>query len=174
MWPKRHLALIKVEYEVAATRAGCAGCDEARRDDSAAATAHRRRWAKKAEGPTNIASHEQHQRGDMAKGFAEADVIVEREFVTGTVHQGYIEPQTATALWNADDQITVWTQHAVGLGSNAKRSAKCCSVPISSVRVIPTGDRRRLWRQTECLSGAAGGPAEQEGRPQAGQNDDEP
>ena len=32
------------------------------------------------------------KRGDIAKGFAEADVVVEREFRTATVHQGYIEP----------------------------------------------------------------------------------
>ena len=40
----------------------------------------------------NIAGHIQHRAGDVEKGFAEADVIVEREFETQTVHQGYIEP----------------------------------------------------------------------------------
>ena len=44
----------------------------------------------------------------MARGFAEADVIVERTFHTATVHQGYIEPQNATALWNEDNQVLVW------------------------------------------------------------------
>ena len=47
--------------------------------------------------------------GDVEKGFAEADVIVEQEFTTATVHQGYIEPHNATAFWNADGQLTVWT-----------------------------------------------------------------
>ena len=32
-------------------------------------------------------------------------MIVEREFHTATVHQGYIEPQTATALWNNDGRV---------------------------------------------------------------------
>src|SRR5262249_36900333 len=46
--------------------------------------------------PTNIAAHFRHQRGDVEKGFAEADVIVEREFKTEMVHQGYIEPHSST------------------------------------------------------------------------------
>ena len=50
-----------------------------------------------ADEPSNVASHIQHKLGDPEKGFAEADVIIEREFVTGTVHQGYIEPHNATA-----------------------------------------------------------------------------
>ena len=46
----------------------------------------------------NIAGHIQFQRGDLEQGFREAAVIVEREFRTQTVHQGYIEPHTSTAL----------------------------------------------------------------------------
>ena len=41
-------------------------------------------------GPTNVAEHIQHVKGDIEKGFADADIIVEREFNTATVHQGYI------------------------------------------------------------------------------------
>src|SRR5262245_62430211 len=59
--------------------------------------------------PSNIAKHFRFERGDVAQGFASAKVIVEREFRTATVHQGYIEPHNATALWNADGHVTVWT-----------------------------------------------------------------
>jgi CO/xanthine dehydrogenase Mo-binding subunit len=48
-----------------------------------------------AEKPTvasNIASRTDFKKGDVEAGFAAADVIVEREFYTPTVHQGYIEP----------------------------------------------------------------------------------
>ena len=48
---------------------------------------------------SNVAGHIQHKLGDIEKGFAEADIIVEREFETQTVHQGYIEPHAATAVW---------------------------------------------------------------------------
>ena len=40
--------------------------------------------------PSNIASHNQYKIGNPEKQFVEADVIVEREFRTATVHQGYI------------------------------------------------------------------------------------
>src|SRR5690606_34170177 len=50
--------------------------------------------------PTNIALHMRQERGDIEAGFNEAEVILEREFTTGMFHQGYIEPQNATAFWN--------------------------------------------------------------------------
>ena len=62
----------------------------------------------KSENPSNIASHFQHKQGDPEKGFAEADVVVEREYTTETVHQGYIEPHNATALYNPDGHLTIW------------------------------------------------------------------
>jgi CO/xanthine dehydrogenase Mo-binding subunit len=73
-----------------------------------------------ADNPSNVASHLQHKKGDLDRGFNEADVIIEREFVTGTVHQGYIEPHNATALYNPDGQLTVWcsTQGRLWFGNN--------------------------------------------------------
>ncbi len=59
--------------------------------------------------PSNVAAHIQHLRGDIQQGFAQADVIVEREFRTQMVHQGYIEPQNATAWVSEDGRITIWT-----------------------------------------------------------------
>jgi len=60
-------------------------------------------------GPSNVAAYYHYSRGDVERGFAEADAVVEREFTTKMVHQGYIEPQTSTASWNADGTITIWT-----------------------------------------------------------------
>ena len=86
---------------------------------------------------SNIASHIQHKLGDVEKGFQEADVIVEREFTTQTVHQGYIEPHASTATWAGDGRLTIWT---CTQGSFAIRSscAAILDVPESQVRVIPT------------------------------------
>ena len=85
----------------------------------------------------NIASHIQHKLGDIEKGFKEADVVLEREYHTGTVHQGYIEPHASTATWTGDGRLTVWT---CTQGSFAIRSstAAICGVPEDMVRVIPT------------------------------------
>jgi CO/xanthine dehydrogenase Mo-binding subunit len=86
---------------------------------------------------SNIASHIQHKLGDLEKGFQEADVIVEREFTTQTVHQGYIEPHASTATWAGDGRLTVWT---CTQGSFAIRSscAAILDIPESEIRVIPT------------------------------------
>lgn len=86
--------------------------------------------------PSNIAKHIQFKKGDAAKGFEKADVIVEREFNTATVHQGYIEPHNATALWNADGHLTVWcsTQGAFTVRAQV---AELMDVPVSRVKVVP-------------------------------------
>jgi CO/xanthine dehydrogenase Mo-binding subunit len=91
----------------------------------------------KLDGSTNIASHMQHARGDVEKGFQEAAAIVEREFSTATVHQGYIEPQNATALYNRNGQLTIWcsTQGAFGVRDQV---ASILQIPVSAVRIIPT------------------------------------
>ena len=86
---------------------------------------------------TNVAKHFVFEKGDVAKGFAEADVVIEREFDTATVHQGYIEPHAATAQWNADGKVTVWTS-TQGTFSVRHQVAELHRIPISDVKVIPT------------------------------------
>ena len=85
---------------------------------------------------SNIATHFSYELGDTAKGFAAADVVVEREFSTTMVHQGYIEPQNASALWNADGQLKVWTSTQ---GAFAVRDslAKVLDLPVSKITVVP-------------------------------------
>ena len=86
---------------------------------------------------SNVAGHIQHKLGDIEKGFAEADIIVEREFETQTVHQGYIEPHAATAVWTPDGRVTIWTctQGAFAIRSS---SAAMLGIPESAVKVVPT------------------------------------
>jgi len=86
--------------------------------------------------PSNIASHEQFRKGDAEKGFAEAAVIVEREFHTAAVHQGYLEPQNALALYDMDRQVTIWcsTQGAFGV---REQVAEILQIPAGRIRVIP-------------------------------------
>lgn len=92
---------------------------------------------KRGDRPTNVARHIRHQRGDLEAGFAAADIIVEREFHTATVHQGYIEPHSATALWNMDDQIQIWCS-TQGAFSVQEQVSELLDVPISRVTVTPT------------------------------------
>jgi len=85
---------------------------------------------------SNIATHFRYEQGDTKKGFEEADIIVEHEFTTATVHQGYIEPQNATALWNADGQVTVWTS-TQGSFSAREALATVLDLPVSKIKVVP-------------------------------------
>ena len=85
---------------------------------------------------TNVANHFVFDDGDVEQGFAEADVVVEREFHTKAVHQGYIEPHSATAFWNRDGKLTVWcsTQQLFAVRDHI---AAVLNISLSNVQVIP-------------------------------------
>ncbi|MFQ6028825.1 MAG: xanthine dehydrogenase family protein molybdopterin-binding subunit, partial [Dehalococcoidia bacterium] len=85
---------------------------------------------------SNIAGHLQHKLGDVEQGFREAEVIVEREYETQTVHQGYIEPHVSTAQWAPDGRLTIWTSTQGAFGVRAATS-NILQIPESMVKVVP-------------------------------------
>lgn len=85
---------------------------------------------------TNIANRFEFRAGDVDVGFAQADVVVEREFHTRPVHQGYIEPHSATALWNADGTVTVWCS-SQGHFALRDHTAAILGVGVSRVKIVP-------------------------------------
>ncbi len=85
---------------------------------------------------SNIASHNRNELGDSEKGFAEADIIVEREFHTATVHQGYIEPHNTTVHWRADGSVIVWVS-TQGPFQIRDQLSEVLRVPVSKIKVIP-------------------------------------
>ena len=91
----------------------------------------------KPEGTTNVASHNQIGRGDVEAGFEAADIVVEREFTTKTVHQGYIEPHAVVARTGQDDQSVVWccTQGAFMVRAY---SAAVLGLDVNQIKVIPS------------------------------------
>ncbi|HEX2278612.1 MAG TPA: xanthine dehydrogenase family protein molybdopterin-binding subunit [Candidatus Tectomicrobia bacterium] len=86
--------------------------------------------------PSNIANHFVFEIGDIEQGFREADVVVEREYHTSPVHQGYIEPHSATALWQADGNLTIWCS-SQGHFAMREQTARTLGLPVSKVKVIP-------------------------------------
>jgi len=58
--------------------------------------------------PSNVAKRIEFGHGDIAAGFAQADVVVERSFTTKPVHQGYIEPHACVASVSEDGQAELW------------------------------------------------------------------
>lgn len=85
--------------------------------------------------PSNIAKRIEFVHGDIEKGFAAADIVVERSFRTCPVHQGYIEPHACVASFSEDGQADLWcsTQgHFVVRG----HCAKLLGMEVSKLRVI--------------------------------------
>jgi CO/xanthine dehydrogenase Mo-binding subunit len=90
-----------------------------------------------AKGPTNIAGRLEMRRGDVEKGFAEADVIVEREFRTRMVHQGYIEPHACAARYGEDGQVVVWCT-TQGPFLVRDQCAAILGIEAARIKVIPS------------------------------------
>jgi len=86
--------------------------------------------------PSNAAAHLIFEEGDVEKGFAQADLVVEREFRTATVHQGYIETHNATAEWRADGYLTIWCS-TQGAFPARTQVAQILDHPISQIKVVP-------------------------------------
>ena len=127
--------LIRVEYEVLppalTVRAAMAAEAPLLHDDLFTAE-----LGQLADKPSNIAAHMAFEKGDVEQGLAAADLVVEREYETASVHQGYIEPHNATAFWNSDGQLNIWCSTQ---GPFVVRSAVADVLrhPVSRVKVTP-------------------------------------
>lgn len=87
--------------------------------------------------PSNVSLRMQIAKGDVDGGFAAADVVIERQFDTATVHQGYIEPHACVVRMGEDGQATVFccTQ---GPFMVRAFSARVLGLPVSRIKVIPS------------------------------------
>jgi xanthine dehydrogenase molybdenum-binding subunit len=85
---------------------------------------------------SNVTDHVEFKLGNPKQGFEEAKVIVEREFHTSMVHQGYIEPHTSTGLWNSDGRVTIWTSTQGAFPIRASTAA-ILGIPDSMVKIVP-------------------------------------
>jgi CO/xanthine dehydrogenase Mo-binding subunit len=87
--------------------------------------------------PSNISKRLEFQIGDLEQGFAEADVIVEKEFKTAAVHQAYIEPHACAARVDADGLAEIWTATQGHFGVRAL-TARLLGMGVGQVRVTPS------------------------------------
>nr|ANA08054.1 putative oxidoreductase large subunit [uncultured bacterium 5G4] len=85
---------------------------------------------------TNLAAHMQFKRGDLEKGYADADVVIEREYTTEMYHQGYIELHTATANWNKDGNLTIWNSSQAPHNFRQQLST-VLHLPLAQITVVP-------------------------------------
>jgi CO/xanthine dehydrogenase Mo-binding subunit len=86
---------------------------------------------------SNIAKRIEFKKGDAAAGFAKAEVIVEHDYSTQAVHQGYIEPHAALASAAEDGQVQVWST-TQGHFQVRGFCAKLLNLDTSQIRVTPT------------------------------------
>lgn len=86
--------------------------------------------------PSNVGARTLHAKGDVAHGFEQADVIVERQVAVDTAHQGYLEPHAVVADTQANGMTTVWasTQGAFTL---ELQLAALLGKPQSLLKVVP-------------------------------------
>ena len=85
---------------------------------------------------SNIGRSTLFQRGDLERGFLEASIIVEREFTTKQVHQGYIEAHSSVAYWAPDGHVTIWTSTQAPFLVRSQTAA-ILGLPESWVKIIP-------------------------------------
>ena len=85
---------------------------------------------------SNVVNHFQFKLGEPGAGFEEADIVIEREFDTATVHQGYIEPHNATAMWNEEGHLSIWTS-TQGAFVVQRQVAEVLGISVSQVSVTP-------------------------------------
>src|ERR1700686_3090249 len=58
---------------------------------------------------SNIAKRVTFAKGDIAAGWREAEVTIERRYTTQPVHQGYIEPHACVVAMGNDGQCTIFS-----------------------------------------------------------------
>ena len=167
------LKLIKVEYEVLPSGHWMCATRWSRTRRFCTTICAPMSWARKATSPATSPGITKMNAAMSTKDLQEATFIVEREFKTASVHQGYIEPHMATALWNTDGHVTIWCS-TQGSFSVREQVAEILANPGLARSGHPDGDRRRLRRQDRRLSGAGGRAALAQKRIPAGQDDDEP
>jgi xanthine dehydrogenase YagR molybdenum-binding subunit len=74
------------------------------------------------------------QRGEVARGFQEADVVVEETYETSCEIHATMEPLSSVARWDGD-RLTVW-ESSQGVFDHQEYLAQALSLPLASVRVV--------------------------------------
>ncbi|WP_449240997.1 molybdopterin cofactor-binding domain-containing protein [Desulfoscipio gibsoniae] len=84
----------------------------------------------------NLIFHRKVYKGDIEKGFKEADIIIEDKFRTPMVEHAYIEPETGIGIYEAG-KITVYAP-SQGVHYHRSEIAVNLNMPVNKIRVIQT------------------------------------
>ena len=104
----------------------------------------------KPETASNVAKRVQFTVGDCAAGFEAAEVVLERDYKTQPVHQGYIEPHAAVADATETGQTTIWSS-SQGHFMVRQFCAGLLEMNVADIRVTPAeigggfGAKTTVW-----------------------------
>ena len=143
------LDLIEVQYEplavavdpILAMQPGAPPVADAGTEaDTREALAHSAVAVAKSDAPppkaVNISQQAKFQKGDVAKGFAESDLVLENTYRVPMVHQGYLEPHAVLAEWDSTGLLTLWAS-TQGSFNTRSEVADVLGIPENRIRVVP-------------------------------------
>ncbi|MGA9348046.1 MAG: molybdopterin cofactor-binding domain-containing protein [Anaerolineae bacterium] len=82
----------------------------------------------------NLLKHIQVRKGDAEKGFAQADVVVEREYRTPSLDHVFLEPEAGVATMDEEGKITVYVGSQIPF-DDRRQIAASLAIPEEKVRV---------------------------------------
>jgi len=82
----------------------------------------------------NVVNRLSWKKGDIERGFHEADLVIEHTFRVPLRHQGYIEPQAFLVAVEEDGQVLAWSSSKSPFGTRAQL-AKAIGLSPAKVRV---------------------------------------
>jgi CO/xanthine dehydrogenase Mo-binding subunit len=86
----------------------------------------------------NVSGRARIHAGDVNQAFASAYKVFEHRFTTPLVHPGYTEPRTAVADWDANSNVTVWSNTQLPFDTQ-NTLAEILDMPAARIRVIVPG-----------------------------------
>ena len=132
---------IRVEYEVLPFM-----LDEESALDPSAPQLHE-------EGNRTLPPDNTYSRGDIEMGFAEADVVLEESFSTGTQSHATLETHGSVVKWEGD-KLTIWESTQGVFDTVMRVASDALGIPLSNIRVVckyvggAFGGKAQLEKQT--------------------------
>lgn len=85
--------------------------------------------------PDNITTHIPIRVGDVEKGFAQSDLVIEQEYATQAIEHAYLEPEAGLAYVDHDGVVTI-VSPSQNITHHRHMLAKIIAKPIAKVRFI--------------------------------------
>ncbi len=153
---RKALKLIKVGYEILPH---VTDVDEAMKPDAPIVQPYVRTTGvePKPKKASNVSQVTQFGHGDVEAGFKEADVIIEKSYITEQTHQGYIEPHACLASVGPDGQGELWVT-TQGHFAFREVCAKLLGMEVAKLKVTASeigggfGGKTHVWMEPVALA----------------------